>query len=91
MRKEGDYEWEQLSMWDGTPASGITKFVPIGNTGHVAHYKLLQIVSVDADGKGWKTRLVGAHESVPNSVLSYGNTGYYTISDNKSFYHDMPI
>ena len=84
MRKVGDYEWQQLSMWDMSPANCIQKFIPIDGTKECAHYILNRIIKVSDDGSGWTVEKVLSVDGVPLSVLEWRNTGYYNTVDHKS-------
>lgn len=67
MRKIGDYEWRQLSMWDFAAPNQIELYAPMGD--HVFHYVLLRITEVD--GNRWKTEPVTSINGVPSSVLTW--------------------
>lgn len=83
MRAVGDYEWEQVSMWDFAPDNCIEKYVDsIGGT-HTFHFFLKRIVEIISPTQ-WQTEVVTNSEGVPIDVLSWRCNDYYIKENNKS-------
>jgi hypothetical protein len=71
----GDYEWNQLSMWDQSPNKCIEKFVQIGDRPEYAHYILSRIIEVHADNS-WRVEYVENADGVPGEVLNWRNNDW---------------
>ena len=83
MRAVGDYEWEQLSMWDFAPDNCIEKYIKsIGET-HTFHFYLKRISEI-VSPTHWRTEVVTGAESVPIDILSWRCDDYYIRENNKS-------
>lgn len=70
MRKVGDYEWTQLSMWDFAPEGSVQLYVKSGQ--HIFHYYLRKITEIVTD-KHYKLTAVYSIEGVPENVLTWRN------------------
>lgn len=70
MRTIGDYEWQQLSIWNFSPKNCIEKFIPSVCGKYLYHYYLLRIVEVVSDNQ-WKFEVVEKIEGVPSEVLKW--------------------
>lgn len=83
MRQIGDYEWEQLSMWDFSPSDCIEKFIPSDNGEHTFHYYLKRIVEIISPTH-WRTEVVLIPDGVPQEVLTWRTPRYWVKNNNKS-------
>ncbi len=79
MRKVGDYEWRQLSMWDFAPKNCVEKYVRSSCGAHIFHYYLLIITEVVSESHV-KVKTVESDNLVPNDVLNWRNSSY-TLRD----------
>jgi len=75
MRKVGDYEWNQVSVWDFTPAKCIEKFVKSDDGKHIFHYYLMRITEIKSDNQ-WSVETVKSLDNVPSDVLLWRNGSY---------------
>ena len=82
MKKVGDYEWCQLSMWDFAPNDCVEKFVKSDCGKHVFHFYLKRIKEIVNDNH-WKVETVTSLDGVPEEALSWRNNDYKIKSSNK--------
>lgn len=75
MRVIGDYEWQQISMWDCTPEDCIQKLIASEDRRDIFTYYLTRVKEVVSD-KQYKTEVVESLEGVPKEVLSWRNNNY---------------
>ena len=79
MKKVGDYDWKQVSMWETTPKNCIEKYIIVetGLSGkHVCQFYLLRVTGVVSDSH-CKVETVEKLEGVPEDVLNWRNGDYH--------------
>lgn len=81
MRKVGDYQWDQLSMWDFAPDNCVESYVR--SDGRVLHFCLKQICELVAENH-WRTRTVTEIGGVPDEVLGFRNGDVYLRKHQKT-------
>jgi hypothetical protein len=79
MRKVGDYEWRQLSVWDFAPANCIEAYVKRGD--HILHFYLLRVNECVTDNH-YRTEAVESIDAVPDAALKYRNGEIYIRKNN---------
>lgn len=75
MKKVGDYEWHQLSMWDFAPSNCIETFVKSQCGRYTFHYYLKRVKEV-ISATHCKMETVESIEGVPEEVLNWNKDGY---------------
>jgi len=70
VKKVGDYDWRQLSIWDFSPRPCIEKFVKSSCGKHVFHYYLLRVVEITSPNS-WRNEVVTSVEGVPEDILNW--------------------
>lgn len=81
MRQVGDYQWDQLSMWDFAPDDCVETFVKSDE--HTFHFVLKRITGIVTDHH-WRTEVVKSTEGVPADVLGYRNGNVRVRANGKS-------
>ena len=82
MKKVGEYEWRQLSMWDFAPKNCVETYIKSQCGKHVFHYYLQRIKEVVSDNH-WKVETVEDISGVPEEVLNWRNGDYKLRVDGK--------
>lgn len=67
MKNVGDYQWQQLSMWEFAPEKCVEKFV--SSDGHIFHYYLRKVIEVTSPNS-WRLETVTALDGVPDEILA---------------------
>jgi hypothetical protein len=75
MKKLGEYEWNQLSIWDFAPKDCIEKFIRSDDGKHVYHY-YLRIVNEVVSDNHIRLKNVTSLDGVPEDVLNWKNDNY---------------
>jgi hypothetical protein len=85
MKKVGDYDWRQVSMWGTTPQNCIETYITVetGLSGkHVCQFYLQRIKEIVSDNH-WKVETVESLEGIPADVLNWQNGDYRLKVDSK--------
>ena len=72
MKTVGEYQWEQISIWDFAPEDCIETYVRSSCGKHVFHFYLRQVTEVISDTH-WKVVTVTSTDGVPEEVLNWRN------------------
>jgi hypothetical protein len=83
MRKIGDLDWHQLSMWDCSPKHCVETYVQSSCGKHEFHYYLRRMTEIVSDS-GWKVETVTSVEDVPKDVLRWKNGQVYVKNGNRT-------
>jgi hypothetical protein len=83
MRKIGDFDWHQLSMWDYSPQNCIETYVRSGCGEHIFHYYLKRITAIVSDSQ-WKIETVTSIDNVPVDILNWMGGSAYLKEDGKT-------
>lgn len=67
MRKVGDYQWHQLSMWEFAPEKCIEKFTSPG--GYTFHFYLRKVTEITSPNS-WRLETVTFLDGVPDEILA---------------------
>lgn len=70
MKKVGQYEWRQLSMWDFAPEGSIVTYVDSKDNKHTFRYYLIKIVEVTSENS-WRIETVKSIDGVPHDILTW--------------------
>ncbi len=78
MRRVGDYNWQQISMWNFSPTNCIEKFVTVETvlSGKQTCHFYLTIVSKIVAENHWEIETVTSLDGVPDEVLNWRNNNY---------------
>ena len=82
MKKVGDYNWVQLSMWDFAPETCIETFVRSNDNKHVFHFYLQKITHV-VDAGRYNVETVTSLDDIPEDTLNYRNGEWQFRKDYK--------
>ena len=86
MRKVGDYDWWQVSMWEDTPRNCVEKYITVetGLSGkQVCQFYLKRTKEIISDTR-WKVETVESLDGVPEDVLNWRNDNYRLKVDGKA-------
>jgi len=83
MKKVGDYNWVQLSMWDFAPKNSVNIYVKSSHSNDVFHFYLLRVVEITSE-RSYRTEVVTSLDGIPCEVLSYRNGELYLKVNGKN-------
>ena len=77
MRKVGDYDWRQVSMWETTPDNCIEKYITVEGLGgkEICQFYLKRIKKIISETH-WETETVESLDGVPEYILNWRNDNY---------------
>ena len=70
MKKVGDYEWSQMSMWDIQEKGTVLSYVRSQCGKHIFTFKLRQITEIISSSH-YKVKTISSTIGVPDDVLSF--------------------
>lgn len=86
MRKVGDYDWQQVSMWESTPKNCVEKYITVesGLSGKVVCKFFLRRITEIVSDNHWRLETVESLEGVPEDVLNWRNDNYRLKVDGRA-------